>query len=824
MAELARMLAPSGHTLTSGPFKAPRLYSGDSELKPYQQVALEWLLSMHDKGLSPILADESGLGKIVVVIAMLAALASDRGEWGPHLVLAPEGLCSYWEVQLRRLLPGLRVMRLSAAARDRRRVCGELVRGAVACVCVAGHQAIGEDAVGALERVDWGCVVFDDADPLFACRSAAARRLSRLRARGRVALLRSPLEPRPVSSLWRALLALVPQGVTSGRAGLRTLRSLLLQPGAGAVTDAVRGLMQASVLRRTRADVVEQLPALVERSLACPLSSLQAALCSDIVSTRTQSLGDSDQGLLAIACTSSLLRQAQLHPELVLGEPAAGPFRCPSVVAATDLRQLLRTASAAAAGLLRASPRSLDFALTELEGVARRDAALLQPPKSLIVELGTATAAEDAAAAAAAALPATAGWRSRLEAEERSAAAAAAAGQLRVCRARCAAAPVYGADVLRRVSIARGDGGWDSLSTDPGGWCGALRQLTLALADVCILRRTGSAEEPSAGDALAQCRVAAPRAVVALPPAAGGWLLPAAMAAETVGGPKPRSGPWAVRRGYLGPGGAGLKQSGRLAALAATLRGLQEEGRRAAVFVPSRRAGDMVEELALEHGLRCVRQESARRPGRQVGLVARFNGAAGPGVFVCPSRAGKLAVLGLQADAAVVLQPDPVPAVAAALLGLCAGLAAARPLEVLRLTDSAPLAPAPADLAGYPGLESVAAAAAGDGRPVGVGEREWSAAVSLVEDDADAAELLAWRSTRAAAVAAAAEAPTRGGWGAGSARRSGRAVVAGDSEAARAEGRSGGLSAADPWERGAVGLRPAVAEQLTAVQRCGMCV
>lgn len=58
-------------------------------LRPYQQIGLNWLVSMHERRLNGILADEMGLGKTLQTIALLAHLAACRGLWGPHLVVVP---------------------------------------------------------------------------------------------------------------------------------------------------------------------------------------------------------------------------------------------------------------------------------------------------------------------------------------------------------------------------------------------------------------------------------------------------------------------------------------------------------------------------------------------------------------------------------------------------------------------------------------------------------------------------------------------------------------------------------------------------------------
>jgi helicase SWR1 len=48
-----------------------------------------------------ILADEMGLGKTIQTISTLAYLASNYGNWGPHLVIVPTSILVNWEIEFK---------------------------------------------------------------------------------------------------------------------------------------------------------------------------------------------------------------------------------------------------------------------------------------------------------------------------------------------------------------------------------------------------------------------------------------------------------------------------------------------------------------------------------------------------------------------------------------------------------------------------------------------------------------------------------------------------------------------------------------------------
>ena len=79
-------------------------------LRPYQHVGLDWLANMHARKLNGILADEMGLGKTIQTIALLAHVATQRNNWGPHLIVVPTSVMLNWEHELKKWCPALRVL------------------------------------------------------------------------------------------------------------------------------------------------------------------------------------------------------------------------------------------------------------------------------------------------------------------------------------------------------------------------------------------------------------------------------------------------------------------------------------------------------------------------------------------------------------------------------------------------------------------------------------------------------------------------------------------------------------------------------------------
>ena len=121
----------------------PYLLAGWVKLRIYQQIGLNWLVSLQSRRLNGILADgkfvhrrwfgsttvlpsldyflkEMGLGKTLQTISLLSYLASYKGIWGPHLVVVPTSVIINWETELKRFCPALKVLCYYGSAKRRK--------------------------------------------------------------------------------------------------------------------------------------------------------------------------------------------------------------------------------------------------------------------------------------------------------------------------------------------------------------------------------------------------------------------------------------------------------------------------------------------------------------------------------------------------------------------------------------------------------------------------------------------------------------------------------------------------------------------------------
>lgn len=161
-AVLAASLQPTGTTLseTAVATPVPRLLR--HVLREYQHVGLHWLATMYARGLNGILADEMGLGKTVQTIALLAHLALERRDWGPHLVVAPTSVVLNWEMEFKKWCPAFKILTYYGTIKERKLKRVGWTKANSFHVCITSYKLVVQDHQS-FRRKRWKYLILDEA-------------------------------------------------------------------------------------------------------------------------------------------------------------------------------------------------------------------------------------------------------------------------------------------------------------------------------------------------------------------------------------------------------------------------------------------------------------------------------------------------------------------------------------------------------------------------------------------------------------------------------------------------------------------------------------
>ncbi|QDU65255.1 DEAD/DEAH box helicase [Engelhardtia mirabilis] len=300
------------------PKREPRGFRG--ELRTYQREGLGWFAFLRELGLGGCLADDMGLGKTVQVLALLEARRAGRRRKGgvdrPSMVVAPRSVVFNWIAEAERFAPKLRVLDYTGKDRfDRAEDADD------ADLWVTTYGTLRRDAAELVER-EFDYVVLDEAQAIKNPQSQSAKAARLLRAEQRLALSGTPIENH-LGELWSIFEFLNPGMLGRSRGFKQFTRG---QGARGAEAPDLARLSSAIApffLRRTKAEVLDDLPEKTEQVLHCDLTGAErreyvklrdyyrAALTDKI-----EDLGIERAGIQVLEALLRL-RQAACHPGLI---------------------------------------------------------------------------------------------------------------------------------------------------------------------------------------------------------------------------------------------------------------------------------------------------------------------------------------------------------------------------------------------------------------------------------------------------------------------------------------------------------------------------
>ncbi|RZF23722.1 DEAD/DEAH box helicase [Paraburkholderia sp. UYCP14C] len=289
-----------------------------AQLRPYQEEGYQWAMRLAACGFGACLADDMGLGKTLQSLAVLLARASE----GPALVVAPTSLTGNWIAEGQRFAPALNLCLYGEGDDDRRNA---MIREASAGdVVVVSYALMLQGAESFLDR-RWHTVVVDEAQ---AIKNAAAKRsqtVFELEADFRLALSGTPIENR-LTELWSILRFCNPGLLGSAKRFNERFAVPIERERNREAQRTLRRLIAPFILRRTKSQVLDELPPRTELQLAVTSEDAEAAHYEAIrrraVAEAEQSLTDSNTGAARLNILAQLtrLRRAACDPRLVSPE------------------------------------------------------------------------------------------------------------------------------------------------------------------------------------------------------------------------------------------------------------------------------------------------------------------------------------------------------------------------------------------------------------------------------------------------------------------------------------------------------------------------
>ncbi|WP_404358523.1 DEAD/DEAH box helicase [Methylotuvimicrobium sp. KM1] len=239
-----------------------------AELRDYQADGYNWLARLAQWGVGACLADDMGLGKTIQALALLV----DKAPNGPSLIIAPTSVCMNWESEALRFAPTLNPILFGSG--DRQRKLDNL--GAYDLLICSYGLLQQEQAAEMLSKIPFQIAILDEAQAIKNIATRRSQGAMNLQAEFRVIMTGTPLENH-LGELWNLFRFINPGLLGSLEQFNKRFAGPIERDRSQEARQQLKKLIQPFILRRTKTQVLQELPPKTEIPVYVEMSGEEMA-------------------------------------------------------------------------------------------------------------------------------------------------------------------------------------------------------------------------------------------------------------------------------------------------------------------------------------------------------------------------------------------------------------------------------------------------------------------------------------------------------------------------------------------------------------------
>ncbi|HEX9714407.1 MAG TPA: DEAD/DEAH box helicase [Desulfurivibrionaceae bacterium] len=282
-------------------------------LRDYQLTGFNWLARLANWGVGACLADDMGLGKTIQALA----LALDRADQGPTLVVAPTSVCPNWQEEASRFAPTFKVVIFGG--RQRKKMLSEL---GPFDLLICSYGLLQQESALLATR-NWETIILDEAQAIKNFITKRSRAAMLLQGKFKMVTTGTPIENH-LTELWN-LFQFINPGLLGSLNQFNQRFAIPIERGNDPeARKKLKKLINPFILRRLKSQVLEELPERTEILLQVEMEEKEAALYLALRQRALENLrqtgGPPGKRSLQILAEIMKLRRACCNPRLVLPE------------------------------------------------------------------------------------------------------------------------------------------------------------------------------------------------------------------------------------------------------------------------------------------------------------------------------------------------------------------------------------------------------------------------------------------------------------------------------------------------------------------------
>ena len=278
-------------------------------LREYQVKAFKWFKNLSTLGFGGILADEMGLGKTIETIAFVASEKESKS-----LIVTPTSLIYNWQEEIEKFAPELKVGILHGDKSKQKLIINNLKEYDILLTTYGTLK----NNVEEYNHIASDYCIIDEAQNIKNPIAQITGVVKSIKAKVKFALTGTPMENN-LTELWSIFDFVMPgylhskevfynKFVYNGEMDLENLK-LLIKP---------------FILRRTKKEVIEDLPDKIEKKIFVEMTTAQRALYTAYMKSVRDQIKNNLKGKIEVFSYLTRLRQICLDPSLIYEEYSGG--------------------------------------------------------------------------------------------------------------------------------------------------------------------------------------------------------------------------------------------------------------------------------------------------------------------------------------------------------------------------------------------------------------------------------------------------------------------------------------------------------------------
>ena len=242
-------------------------------LKSYQLTGYKWFKKLLELNAGGILADDMGLGKTIQSISLLSDIYFNKKTDLPTLIVCPNSLVYNWIEEIHKFAPFIKSTSIDGSKEERKAIYEKINQFNVV---VISYNTLLKDIEEQAFKNNFYLQIIDEAQKIKNFNSSTYETVSKIRANYKIALTGTPIE-NSLSELWSIVNYALPGYLGEYRTFKQDFEYRINEDDKEAL-EKLKKKIAPFVLRRTKSDVLHDLPPKTTKVLTYELSDEQKDL------------------------------------------------------------------------------------------------------------------------------------------------------------------------------------------------------------------------------------------------------------------------------------------------------------------------------------------------------------------------------------------------------------------------------------------------------------------------------------------------------------------------------------------------------------------